>query len=261
MPQSLSSWLMGNRWDQRERAKRYKDHVIGEGWQEPFRAVSDDAKEANPKPFQHVPGFKREKAPSMIDPTEVTNSEWPVDFDPVNDKVPKSWRSRLNKYVNKHTMISNIKANPKKGLMLVTFGSNGAMVTYDHVPREVIAHLQYIAKSGESLGKAFWDIVRYRGQAGGSKYPWYVAKEGSSAASDRAAANEGISPEEKKQWDKVIYEELKVFDTPSWRTNYSVEEADKVQKFVDRLTDAYDAEDYTLIKQLYVTGVKQGYLG
>lgn len=257
--QKLSSWLYGSRWDVRQRAKRYKeDHVIGEGWKEDLGAVVQDVVVDGSEGLLHkagrkyrfIPGIKRETAIASIDPDNIANAEWPIEFTP--SYTNKSWRSRLGKWKTPATpMISNIKANHKKGIMLVTFGSDGAQVMYDHVPREVIAQLQYAAQSGESLGKAFWDLVRYRGHTEGSKYSYWYASKGT------APEKQMMSQEERDWLDSKVYEALRLYDEGTDQRNML--SADEVEHWVTRLSDAYDSEDYHKMAQIYLAGKKQGF--
>jgi hypothetical protein len=240
---------MSNRWDARQRASRYKDHVIGQGWQEPFAQVVRDSQtgeERIEKKYRPVPGFKRETAPSSIKVDDVENAEWPVEFAPQYEN--KSWRTRLAKWKSPATpMISNIKANPKRGIMLVTFGSDGAQVTYDHVPREVIAELQHIAASGGSLGRLFWDLVRYRGSAGGSKYPFWYAKAGGMQMSDEGRVEAKRMAEKALDW---------VSDPEHGENTMTIEDADK---YIQGMIDAYDNDNFAKMTSLYLDGKRRGF--
>ena len=256
--QTLSSWLYGARWDKRQRAKRYtQDHVIGEGWREDLGEVVENVvndagniEQVKKRQYRYIPGIKRETAIASIDPNDVANNEWPIDFSPSYEN--KSWRTRLGKWVSPATpMISNIKANDKKGLMLVTFGSNGAQVVYDHVPREVIAQLQVMANSGGSLGKTFWDLVRYRGSKEGSKYSYWYSSGGVSTSS---------KTQEEKDWlDKNVFKVLRAYDEGTTaRKNMSAAE---YEHFIQPLSKAYDDEDYDKMERIYNSLVNNGYWG
>jgi hypothetical protein len=246
MPQNIQSWLMGNRWDARQRASRYKDHVIGEGWQEPFGKVVNQVTGGSRQDYRQVPGFKRETSPAAIKVDDVENMEWPINFAP--SYTDKSWRTPKREWKSPATpMISNIKANPKLGIMLVTFGSNGAQFTYDHVPREVIAQLQYAAKSGMSLGREFWDLVRVRGRGGreSSKYPYWEAR-----SPERTEVPQGY----KDSLDWAVNEELGLQNTPEAKQMMSADEA----KLVEDLSKAYDEENYSQMARLYRKGLNAG---
>jgi hypothetical protein len=173
-------------WDQRERAKVYTAYEHGQGlfgYKNELVYNHATKQEEYTKVYQHIPGFKRSDAPAVIDPQDVNVKEWPVDFVPIYIDAggggPKSWRTRFHKWeMGKQPMISRIRANPRRGLMLVDFSSNGAQVEYDHVPITVIADLKYCAENGISVGARFWDLVRYRGHQRGSKFPYWYAQRG-----------------------------------------------------------------------------------
>lgn len=262
-PQSIASWLQSNRWDSRERAQRYKDHVVGVGWQEPYDEVVYDAQSHGAetiKSLRPVRGFKRETSINAIDKGDVENQTWPIDFGPAYTN--KSWRTRLNgKPYNKWKspatpMITNIQANASKGLMRVTFGSNGAVVQYDHVPRAVIAELAYCAKSGQSLGKLFWDIVRYRGKGGveGGKYPYYPEPGVKSAKQIYA---EGLTQKEKDDLDVKAFNAF--FQYREGSEERRLLSAAELQQYVIALEKAYNDEDYKRMAEIYNKGLAAGF--
>jgi hypothetical protein len=216
---------------------------------EPYGDVVEDAQKNSPKLYRQVRGFKRETAPASIKVDDVENDDWPINFKPQYKN--QSWRTALNKWKSPATpMIDNVKANPKKGIMLVTFGNNGAQYTYDHVPRAVIAQLKYAADSGQSLGKEFWELVRYKGVNGstGSKYPYWQARAGEGQVTE--------IPESYKSWlDQLVDKELKTYKEGS--DAYKALTADELE-LVDSLNAANDAEDYTQMSKLYSKGKKNG---
>jgi len=72
-------------------------------------------------------------------------------------------------------MISLLEYDDKRQLLRATFSNNGSVVVYRHIPINVYARLQYVNNSGQSVGGAFWDLVRIydrRGMpVGGPYYP------------------------------------------------------------------------------------------
>jgi len=95
------------------------------------------------------------------------------------------------------TMISKLEYSSKSRLLRVTFANNEAVVTYGGVPMNAFARLQYVESSGNSVGGAFWDVVRIYDRRAlpvggpyypktsnfvreGSKFPFIYQDEGSS---------------------------------------------------------------------------------
>lgn len=85
--------------------------------------------------------------------------------------------------------ITLIEYSPTYQLMQVTFTTDGAVVVFFRVPKEVYSELKYLAESKttfidakgierHNLGKRFWDIVRIRGQRTGSKYRYEYVTQG-----------------------------------------------------------------------------------
>jgi hypothetical protein len=145
-------------------------------------------------------------------------------------------------------MISNVKANPQKGLMAVTFGSNGAVVVYDHVPREIIAELQYIAQSGGSLGRLFWDLVRQRG-TGATKYPYWTAKEGTLSALQQARMKQ-YNPEEQQALKVRVSRAIRVLNDPLYQEGVgeSAEFTDRIRSVATALSDASNSDDFAAME-------------
>jgi hypothetical protein len=267
---SITNWLMSAKWDARQRASRYSapTHILGKGWHQPYDQVVTDATtgtERKEKRYIHIPGFDKSASASAIKVSDVLNEEWPVKytFTPSARRLntPLSWRTRLNKNVNKPPMISEVKANPKKGIMLVTFSSNGAQVAYDHVPREVIAELMHAAENdqdGATLGVMFWDIVRYRGSVKGSKYPWWYAQKGTTA-SQRIESN--MSEEQKDYFIKKTQELLDITSDPSWPVGEDPDKASSLRYlYFTKLNEAYDADDYRTMGTIYQKALKEGFI-
>jgi hypothetical protein len=256
--QQIANWLNTARWDSRQRASRYKEHIVGQGWQQPYNAVVKDAQgnEVVEKRYKNVPGFNKGMSASAIKVDDVENMEWIDVIKPSERRLttPLSWRSRLGKNVRKPPMILSIKINPRKGIMLVTFSSNGAEIAYDHVPREVMAELMFAAKNdqdGATLGKTFWDIVRYRGAAGGSKYPWWTVKAGTTASTD---PERQMTAEERKQAETLAERALDQWSDPSVQALWS---ADEVNKWYHQMQEAYDNDDHHKMVNLYLEGKRK----
>lgn len=251
--QTLSTWLNGHRWDTHQRSSRYrKDHVIGEGWREDLGDIVEDVVTAQgvnkvtKKNYRFIPGIKRETALASIDTDDLSNNEWPIVFAP--RYTDKSWRTRLGRWITPaKPMITAVKANTRKGLLCVTF-NNGAEVIYDHVPKEVIFQLRATAKNGGSLGKAFWDLVRYRGHKEGSKYSYWYAKS--------HAPELQMNQQERDFLDKKIYEVMSMYEEGTDARNLL--SADEVNKYIIPLNTAYDDEDYHTMAKLYAAGLKRG---
>lgn len=85
--------------------------------------------------------------------------------------------------------IDEIAYSPTYQLMQVFFKTDGAVVVYFRVPKELYSELAYLAKSGGTfvdqngitrhvLGKVFWDIVRIRGTKHGSRYRFEYMQTG-----------------------------------------------------------------------------------
>jgi len=72
-------------------------------------------------------------------------------------------------------MLSLLEYSTQHLLLRATFKNNGAVVVYSSVPISVYARLQYVDNSGNSVGGAFWDLIRIyerRGlPVGGPYYP------------------------------------------------------------------------------------------
>jgi hypothetical protein len=106
-----------------------------------------------------APGHRRENL-SEIDKDYIEGAEYKFEFDAVRS-----------------SMVRNVKYDAKKLLMRVEFVNRGDVVIYDHVPAETYFYLKFIADRDGHVGKVFWDVVRYRGQNEGSKFPyWYEFK-------------------------------------------------------------------------------------
>jgi hypothetical protein len=238
---------MGNRWDARQRGSRYKDHVVGEGWQEPFSEVVREGEQEKTVTRYKSIIFNKAKSASSISVDDVENGEWPINFGPRYEG--RSWRTRLAKWKSPATpMITNIRANPDKGLMAVTFGSDGAVIVYDHVPREIVAELQYTAQSGGSLGRLFWDLVRQRG-TGYTKYPYWVAKEGQESAAQQARKRY-YSPEEQQAVKVRANSALEVLRDPLIQQGVGEDKdfTDRVKDITMSLSAALDKEDYAAVE-------------
>jgi hypothetical protein len=98
--------------------------------------------------------------------------------------------------------ITYIEYVPTYQVLRVEFATDGAVVVYFRVPKEVFGELAHLAKTGQTavspvdgkvrhvLGMRFWDIIRIRGQRSGSRYKFEYAIEGEyvprGRASDRA---------------------------------------------------------------------------
>lgn len=74
---------------------------------------------------------------------------------------------------------------PRFQLLRVEFRSDGAVVVYFRVPKEVYSELYHLAQSKVTdadghyaLGKRFWDLIRIRGQKTGGRYRYEYAIEG-----------------------------------------------------------------------------------
>lgn len=86
--------------------------------------------------------------------------------------------------------ITYIEYSPTYQLLRVEFGTDGAVVVFFRVPKEVYSELKHLATSGQTmisavdgkqrhvLGMRFWDIIRIRGQREGSRYRYEYAIEG-----------------------------------------------------------------------------------
>jgi hypothetical protein len=61
--------------------------------------------------------------------------------------------------------------------MFITFKS-GAVYQYFEVPKNVYNDLMYVVDSGGSVGARFWDLVRIRGSATGTRYSYKRIKKG-----------------------------------------------------------------------------------
>jgi hypothetical protein len=255
---SMEKWLSRNTWDARERASRYREHTLGEGWQQPYDEIVYDAvthQEAKERKFKNVPGFERKTAPSSVKVDDVgnINENWTITIDvPYTDR---SFRSKKNAWVRATPMISVIKCAPAKGIMEVTFANNGAVVGYDHVPREVMAELRYAAESGRSVGVKFWDLVRnrrpYGGRGGnsGGKYPyWYVRKGQDAIYQNRAAA---LSGDDKRRLERRVDQVLND-GAPEWLSR------EQRKKFFGELDDAWGRQDWTMMLQIFNAGKAAG---
>jgi hypothetical protein len=108
---------------------------------------------------QMAPGFERDEL-SAIDKDFIEGAQWQYSFD-----CPRS------------SMVTHVDYDPKRLLMRVEFVNRGDIVVYDHVPAETFFYLKHNAERDGHIGKVFWDVVRYRGQLVGSKFPfWYENK-------------------------------------------------------------------------------------
>lgn len=85
--------------------------------------------------------------------------------------------------------ITKIRYNPTMQIMEVSFKTDGAVVTFFRVPKELYLEFEHHATSGSMsmgvdgtqrhlLGIRFWDLVRIRGQRTGSKYPFTYSSGG-----------------------------------------------------------------------------------
>lgn len=86
--------------------------------------------------------------------------------------------------------ITYIEYSPTYQLLRVEFKTDGAVVVFFRVPKEVYSELKHLATTRQTmispvdgkqrhvLGMKFWDIVRIRGQREGSRYRYEYAIEG-----------------------------------------------------------------------------------
>jgi|SRR5262245_1758223 len=86
--------------------------------------------------------------------------------------------------------ITYIEYSPRYQLLRVEFETDGAVVVFFRVPKEVYSELYYLATSKSKqistvdgkerhvLGMRFWDIIRIRGNQHGSRYRFEYAIEG-----------------------------------------------------------------------------------
>jgi hypothetical protein len=258
---NITTWLNSEKsgdWP-RQRGTIYgEQHNVGEGYFNFVKARgADKASAADERGFirKHVPGFNRETSVSSFRPEAFANNEWPIVFTPHENRLntPLSWRSRLGRDIKATPMISEVKANPRKGMMLVTFSSNGAVVQYDHVPREVIAELRQVAANNGSLGRHFWEIVRYRGQAGGSKYPFYYSQKG-------AGASEGTYQDKQLSLERNVQREIQNWSDPEHqKMMIRTEGAGVVDKYYTQLKAAYANKDYDKMSSIYKKGLSEGF--
>lgn len=125
--------------------------------------------------------------------------------------------------------IELIEYSPTYQLLQVTFKTDGAVVVFFRVPKEVYSELMHLANSGATfidhkgvsrhvLGKRFWDIVRIRGQRTGARYKFEYVTEGIAKGSrydDQAtkdavtAIKEGTVEEDTELFDKFASNFLK----------------------------------------------------
>lgn len=93
-----------------------------------------------------------------------------------------------------------IEYSPTYQLLRVEFETDGAVVVFFRVPKEVYAELRYLATTGSTqismvdgkqrhtLGIRFWDIVRIRGQREGSRYRYQYLIDGEYVPKGRSVA-------------------------------------------------------------------------
>jgi hypothetical protein len=255
---SIQNWLYNSSWDARERASRYKEHVLGEGWQQPYGEMEYDAtthQQERGKKFRNVPGFERQTAPSSVKISDVgtIDENWTITINvPYTDR---SYRSKLHKWIKATPMISVIKCAPRKGIMEVTFANNGTVVGYDHIPREVMAELKFAAESGQSVGVRFWDLVRNRRPAGGkggsrgSKYPmWYVQRGQDRIYQNKAAE---LTGEDRKRLENKVDRVLNE-GPPEWLSS------EQRRKFFGELDEAWGQKNWPVMLQIFNAGKAAG---
>jgi hypothetical protein len=205
--------------------------------------------------FKNVPGFERQTAPSSIkvDDVGTINEKWTITIDvPYKDR---SYRTKKSAWVKATPMISVIKCAPAKGVMEVTFASNGAVVGYDHIPREVMAELKYAAESGRSVGAKFWDLVRNRRPLGGKggntggKYPYWYGVRGQDKIYQEKVAE--LSGDDRRRLEKKIN---RVLDDgpPKWLSS------DQRRKFFGDLDRAWGEQNWAAMLQIFNAGKSAG---
>lgn len=125
--------------------------------------------------------------------------------------------------------IQLIEYSPTYQLLQVTFQSDGAVVVFFRVPKEVYSELMHLANSGATfidskgksrhvLGKRFWDIVRIRGQRTGARYKFEYTTDGIAMGSryeaqakkdEKEAVQKGTVQEDTELFDKFANNFLK----------------------------------------------------
>jgi hypothetical protein len=111
------------------------------------------------------------------------------DYNEIAQYIDKAWAGPKQEVAGVGH-IYNITYSPTYQLLWVEFDTDGAVVVYFRVPKEVYSELYYLATSGAKaistvdgeerhvLGMRFWDIIRIRGQLENSRYRFEYQIEG-----------------------------------------------------------------------------------
>lgn len=149
--------------------------------------------------------------------------------------------------------IARIDYNADYQIMQVSFVTDGAVVAYLRVPKELYSQLAFLAESKQTfidnkgkerhvLGKVFWDYVRVRGQKDASKYPYEYMTEGV-AQSSRLSTSSMINAQKaslpKTKSEKTSSEKKQTLD--SLARNFLTGER---KKEFDALKDYAAKEEY-----------------
>lgn len=119
--------------------------------------------------------------------------------------------------------IELIEYNAYGQVMQVTFKTDGSVVVFFRVPKELYSELEHLAKSESTfvdkygnerhvLGKVFWDMIRIRGQRYGSKYKYTYTNIGALKGNKSEQQIAGFAKEARlsgtEKEDEAMYDKL-----------------------------------------------------
>lgn len=265
----VMKWLQGSTWDKRMRSLSAKSYIRGEG----YATVDDMDKRVN------VPGFKRESFIGTIDLKDIgEDTTWDRHF--VCPYTHKSYRTKKGLWAHSSSsegpiaMIKEVYYCTPKGLMRVIFTKHNTEVIYDHVPKSVYDELEYVARSegAKSVGALFWQLVRYKGSRGSSKFPYWNSGEVKEyrqyTPKDNINTNRMFKDVEVKTLiDEVKERTLMYLDENKEVKNYD----DETRKYIERIRKLADEVDnkpktrrgdaVVQLLNMYIYGVNNGIFG
>ena len=122
--------------------------------------------------------------------------------------IEKAWESNKVE-VDGVGHIDDMIYAPMYQLLWVGFITDGSVVVFFRVPKELFVELQHLAESGAKqissvdgterhvLGIRFWDLIRIRGQREGSRYRYEYTIKGTGTGTEFTRSVANIEPEVK----------------------------------------------------------------
>jgi len=153
-------------------------------------------------------------------------------YSEVGKYIDKAWESNKIE-VDGVGHITDIIYAPSYQMMWVGFETDGAVVVFFRVPREVFSELKYLAdtkqtavspvdgKQRHALGMRFWDIVRIRGQLKGTRYRFEYSIEGDYTHKGTKVSREAESVQKALASTETTKEEQSEADRMDWLNTFA----------------------------------------